>query len=164
MANLFSFKKEAAQEAAKPAPGTSIFYDRGLIPKLVSDHQTMLGMYNQILAAVSAQNPALVKTKLADFRGALQEHLLTENVKLYIYLTKQLADDEVNAQIINEFRHEMNGIAQVVMAFVRRYSDSELNAVSLIAMKKELEEIGAALVKRIQREENTLYPLYRPSY
>src|SRR3990172_9372386 len=123
MANLFSFKKEATQEAAKPAPGTSIFYDRGLIPKLVSDHQTMLGMYNQILA-----------------------------------------DDEVNAQIINEFRHEMNGIAQVVMAFVRRYSDSELNAVSLIAMKKELEEIGAALVKRIQREENTLYPLYRPSY
>lgn len=165
MAKLFSIGKTSASPApSQPAPGTSIHHDPTLIAKLRKDHQVLFDIYNQVQAAFDAKNFARVKDLLAEFRSTVQQHLLTENVKLYIYLSHQLASDAANAQIISEFRHEMNGIARVVMDFLRRYTEGPLGANEAAAFKKELEEIGSALVKRTQREENTLYPLYLPSY
>lgn len=164
MAKLFSIGKTRASPApSQPAPGTSIYHDPTLVAKLRKEHQVLFDIYNQVQAAFDAKDFARVKERLTEFRSTIQQHLLTENVKLYIYLTHHLSDD-ANGQVIAEFRHEMNGIARVVMDFLRRYTEGPLGANEAATFKKELEEIGSALVKRTQREENTLYPLYLPSY
>lgn len=164
MALITFGKKKAQAKTGQPAPGTSIYYDPGLIARYRNDHRGLLEMYDRVHADLAAGNFASVKRGLADFRSKLQEHLLSENVKLYVYLSRQLAANEESSRLINDFRMEMNGIGRAVMDFVRKYTEGDLGPSQVTAFKKELDEIGAILKQRIGREETALYPLYMESY
>lgn len=85
-------------------------------------------------------------------------------MKLYVYLTRQLADDEANSEIISDFRREMAKIGRVVMEFLRKYTEQPFDTTNMDEFKNELDGIGAALTARIEREEGVLYTLYMPSY
>jgi regulator of sigma D len=165
--DLFRREKKSSGEAQagqyKPAPGTSIRFDPALVSVLKHDHRKLLGTYKEIQDALAAGDFARMKERLASFRTLLQGHLLTENVRLYVYLAHQLQGDETSSQIIRDFRHEMDGIGRTVMAFLRRYSDGLLAPDEVPALKRELEVIGAALASRIRSEEEVLYPLYQPT-
>ena len=93
----------------------------------------------------------------------MNDHLLTENVRLYIYLTHSFASDEINGDLVKEFRGEMNQIAKAVMAFLSRYETLGVDKELATSFGTDLEAIGGALVARIEREENTLYP-FMPYY
>ena len=168
--DLFGNHKEKATAAqgvtspGKAAPGTAISYDAGLVPKLTQDHRQLVETYKQVHAALARNDLKTVRDRLIQFRGALQDHLLAENVKLYVYLARQLAGDEDSSQLVNEMRREMMGIGRTVMDFLRKYTDSPISPENTGHFKTELDGIGAALVQRIQREETSLYPLYLPSY
>lgn len=166
--DLFRREKEPTSEAAagqyKPAPGTNIRFDPMLVGVLKHDHRKLLGTFKEIQDALAAGDFGRMKERLASFRTLLQGHLLTENVRLYVYLTHLLQDDDTNSQIIHDFRHEMDGIGRTVMAFLRKYSDALLAPDEVPTLRRELDEIGAALATRIQNEEQVLYPLYQPSY
>lgn len=167
--NAFRSKSHSEREHApphvfRPAPGTSIYYDPELIPKLKKDHSDLLNMYNRIDTALSKEKFESIPQLLSEFRSGLQAHLLVENVRLYVYLRHQLATNMETADLINGFSREMEDIGRVVMGFIRKYSDSAIDATNVAAFTQEFKGIGAALVKRIQREENDLYSLYMPSY
>jgi disulfide oxidoreductase YuzD len=81
-----------------------------------------------------------------------------------LYLAHQPHADASGSQTISDFRHEMDRIGRVVMAFLRKYSEANFTPETADAFRGELEEIGAALTDRIRREEEILYPLYRPHY
>lgn len=169
MFNLFK-RKSAVETHNKPqqesttAPGTQISYDPELIEKLKRDHENLLGLYGQIKAAFDAGKYPLVTEKLNTFKRALVDHLLIENVRLYIYLAYSFSSDEINDILVKEFRSEMGGIAKVVMAFLTKYETIGVDNDLAASFAKDLEAIGGALVARIEREEATLYPLYMPSY
>jgi regulator of sigma D len=146
------------------APGTAIVYDPGLVPRLTNDHRQLVEVYKQVHAALARNDLAGVRHRLLQFRGALQEHLLAENVKLYVYLARHLAGDEASSQIINDMRREMMGIGRVVMDFLRKYTETPIEPAQAVQFKGELDGIGAALVQRIEREESALYPLYMQHY
>lgn len=168
------FKKKAdtkAETAAPPsqpqynaAPGTAIRYHPELIDQLKSDHQTLLGLYGEIQAAFDAGDYTTVSEKLDTFRSELQGHLLTENVRLYIYLDHCLASDETNSELIRSFRHEMDGIAKVAMNFLKKYEAIGVDKELAGAFAKDFATIGQVLGQRIQKEERVLYPLYMPQY
>jgi hypothetical protein len=160
--DLFGKKEDKA--AAHTAPGTSIHFDPHLIERLTGDHRRLLEIYKHVQAALGKGDFVAVKRQLGDFRTALQEHLLTENVKFYVYVSRQLASDESSSKIISDFRSEMQHIGRVVMDFLRKYTEGPLDAASADSFRAEFEQIGAALGQRIQREEGTLYPLYLPAY
>ena len=160
----YSEPENARPQAYKPAPGTSIFYDPELIPKLKKDHSDLLNLYNRIDAALSKERFQSIPQLLSEFRSGLQAHLLVENVRLYVYLRHQLATNTETADLINGFSREMEDIGRAVMGFIRKYSDSSIDANNVGSFTQEFKEIGAALVKRIQREEQDLYSLYMPSY
>ena len=170
MFNFFKKKKGVSenrreeQQEVRTAPGTQISYAPDLIDKLKGDHQTLLAIYGEINAAFEAGNYTLVTDKLKAFKLALMDHLLTENVRLYIYLARSFAQDELNGELVKGFRGEMDQIAKVVMAFLSRYETLGVDKELAASFGKDLEGIGAALVGRIEREEGTLYPLYMPSY
>lgn len=157
-------KQDSVQPAPHAAPGTAITYDPTLIGKLVQDHRHLVDLYQHVHTALEHKDINGIRTRLLQFRDDLQAHLLTENVKLYVYLARHLADNEDSAHIVNDMRREMMGIGRVVMDFLRKYTEHPINPGQLPELKAELEGIGAALVKRIEREEGSLYPLYLHTY
>ncbi len=146
------------------APGTRIGYDPLLIKRLRSDHQRMLGIFTEAQSLLSARDYGGVKRKLGELRVVLQDHLMIANVKFYVYVSRQLASDPAKSAIVGEHRREMLSNSRLIMDFLRTYSAARLDDGCADIFQAEFLAIGAALVQRIEREETSLYPLYRASY
>ncbi len=172
---LWKSKKSSAQnEAAKPAerlvegersdaPGTHLHYDPNLVSHLLADHQMLLGIFGDIAAAMKRKDMGLVKEKLGKFGDELNGHLLKENIRFYIYLQHNLKNDPENAAIMLGFRKEMQQIGKSVVDFLQKYTaEGDWNEAMWQNFQQEVGGIGKVLTKRIQMEENTLYPLYLP--
>ncbi len=149
--------------SAPVAPGTSIHYHADLIGKLTSDHRALLDLFGRIKLAHGSGQLEEAAALLVRFRTALQDHLLVESVRLYVYLEHRMRDDPDSHRLIHDFRHEMDGIGKAAMAFLGKYArlaqDPQLND----SFGPELDAVGRVLVERIQREETVLYPLYEPA-
>jgi regulator of sigma D len=169
---LFGARKKEEKPAAAPvqaaarpsqaasAPGTSIHHDAELIVHLKADHGVLLKIFAGIQAAAQAGDYAQVQQRLDRFRTVLMDHLLKENVRLYVYLEHLLAGDETSHALIREFRHEMDAIGKAVVDFLAKYKTIATQPELTIAFPGELAAIGEVLVARIKREEETLYPMY----
>lgn len=142
------------------APGTQIRHDPELIVQLKDDHVLLLEIFTAIGAAAKAGDYTQVQQRLGHFRTVLMDHLLKENVRLYVYLEHMMANDAPSYQLIREFRHEMDTIGRVVVDFLVKYKAISTQPELCIAFPGELAAIGEALTARIQREEGTLYPMY----
>ncbi|MCK4707062.1 MAG: hemerythrin domain-containing protein, partial [Gammaproteobacteria bacterium] len=124
---LFGKKKKeepvaapAVQEESYAVGGTNIRYQPALIESMKSDHVKLLDLYTDIQMASETKNFKKVAAILNDFRGELEDHLLKENVNLYIYLTHLLKSDAMNSELIAKFRKEMDGIASVALKFLAK--------------------------------------------
>ena len=165
------FKKKKVAEASAPihneaqtAPGTEIRYSPELINSLQGDHQTILALYGDIQKAFIEKRYNDVSSMLEDFKSGLSAHLLTENVRLYIYLDRSLAHDPSSSDLIRGFRKEMDDIAKVALGFLKKYETIGVDADLASHFAADFETIGKVLVERFKKEEGTLYPLYMPSY
>lgn len=150
-------------ESDHVAPGTTIHYHADLIAKFTGDHYQLLQLFGEIQASAVAGDLVRAAAHLEAFRVALQGHLLTENIRLYVYLEHALAEDVQSHALMREFRHEMDGIGRVVVAFLGKYRELAQQPELAAEFTAELEGIGKVLVERIRREEETLYPLYTPT-
>lgn len=158
-----SSTRSRAGEGAS-APGTAIRYSADLIGKLKGEHARLLAIFARIQQAFEQGDLALVSRALAEFRVAIQGHLLAENVRLYIYLEHQLAGDGAGSELIRSFRHEMDGIGKAVMSFLNKYRNIAAEPTLAESFGSDLAAVGEILARRIEREETTLYPLYEPNY
>lgn len=166
---LFGRKKESANPSPAPAhgpahtadaPGTTIHHDPHLIEHLMSDHQQLLGVFTAIAEAGKAGRLDEAQKQLENFRSLIMDHLLKENVRLYIYLEHLLAEDPVAHELMHGFRREMDGIGKVVVGFLGKYKELASHPEMASDFNRDLAGIGQALVARIRREEETLYPMY----
>ena len=146
------------------APGTNIRFSPDLVAHLEADHQKLLQIFTDIGNSFTATDLPATVHHLEDFRGAIQAHLLTENVRLYIYLEHALAQDAESHALIHEFRLEMAGIGKAVLAFLGKYKELAAQPNLATSFGADLSAVGKVLMERIQREESTLYPLYLPAY
>jgi hypothetical protein len=151
--------------AAAPNSQTNqIQFQPDLIDHLVADHRRLLEVYGEIKTAFDAADYKQVSQGLDELRRNLQGHLLTENVRMYIYLDRHLANNEFNSELIRGFRREMDAIGKVAMTFLKKYEAIGVDNELAGAFAKDFETIGSVLVKRIEKEERDLYPLYMPHY
>jgi iron-sulfur cluster repair protein YtfE (RIC family) len=127
----------------------------------MEDHSLLLEIYTAIEDARKTGELMTVQTRLVQFRMVLMDHLLKENVRLYIYLEHMLANDPVAHGLIHEFRHEMDAIGKVVVGFLGKYKEIGIHPELEADFTRDLAAIGEALVARIRREEETLYPMYQ---
>lgn len=158
--------KEREGGAARPAvnaPGTGIRHDPQLIEGLKEDHRLLLEIFGAIDAARKSGELMTVQSRLDQFRMALQDHLLKENVRLYVYLEHQLANDPTSHEMMHGFRREMDAIGKVVVGFLAKYREIGIHPELADAFAADLAAIGQALGGRIRREEDTLYPMYAPA-
>lgn len=172
----FLFRKKELKRQAPPtplapieehhasAPGTHIGYNADLVPHLHADHLMLAEIFTAIGTAFHAGDLTATVRHMNHFRMAIQAHLLSENVRLYIYLEHALARDAASHALVHEFRHEMDGIGKAVLAFLSKYRDLNTQPNLALSFGSDLEAVGKVLVERIEREESTLYPLYLPAY
>jgi len=169
---LFGVKKRDVQQQTtrepdvvpRLAPGTQISYNIDLIPQLRAEHQQLLKLFAMINKAFAGNDLVLTAKYLEDFRRGIQSHLLTENIRFYIYLEHSLGQDTESLGLMRDFRQEMDTIGKAVLTFLGKYKDIATRPDFSIPFAKDLEDVGKVLVDRIKREEETLYPLYFPVY
>ena len=152
------------QDEIHTAPGTQIRFSPDLVDSLKDDHQSLLGLYGEINTAFNEKRYDDVSSQLLTFKSGLNAHLLTENVRLYIYLQHALSSDPSSSELIHGFRKEMDEIAKVAIGFLRKYEAIGVDEDLAAHFAADFATIGKVLVERIEKEENTLYPLYMPSY
>lgn len=150
----------AALQETHTAPGTSIHFHPDLIDKLTGDHKLLLQLFGETKAAAARGDVGAAAARLEEFRVALQGHLLTENIRLYVYLEHALAADGQSRTLIHEFRHEMDEIGKALVGFLGKYRQLATQPELAGPFSAELDGIGKVLIERIRREESTLYPLY----
>ncbi|VAW66682.1 hypothetical protein MNBD_GAMMA11-3425 [hydrothermal vent metagenome] len=156
--------KPSISDGSYAVRGTNIHYKPNLIDDLKDDHTSLLTLYGQIQAFNNSRNYKKVSEYLSIFRDEFEDHLLKENINLYIYLTHQLKGDAMNTGLITNFRKEMNGIATLALNFLAKYESIETDLGLQNGFSDELAAIGSALGTRIKREESMLYTLYAPPY
>ncbi len=157
---------EAAPAVAAPAPqgnGGSVDFDAELTAQLKEEHRSLLAVFTGIKKAYQAQDFAGVTKGLQQFQTALNMHLAVENFKFYSYLRRNLKNGSPELATMNSFFDEMQEIGKVVSQFLRKYLAASFTQDIQQSFGRELEAIGAALMSRIDREEETLYRLYQPS-
>ena len=149
-----------AHAADEVAPGTDIHYHPELIARLQADHKVLLGLFGRIKTAHAAGDTAQAAMLLVEFRNALQEHLLVESVRLYVYLEHQARNDEERFALVHNFRHEMGAIGKAAVAFLAKYADLASDPQLAATFGADLDAVGSVLAQRIHREETLLYPMY----
>ena len=159
------FKKKKPVPTPKSAvvsPAAGIAFDEKLIAQFTDEHQSLLSLFGQIASHAENQQWPKTQQALKEFTTILRGHLLTENLKLYIYLTNSLKDDPESQELVRGFRQEMMQIGRAVNQFVSHYEKPIWTDTMKSDFLPELQAIGVVLVKRIENEEQTLYPLYMP--
>lgn len=159
------FGTQAPEPAAPvlPEPGNAartIRYDETLVDSLKHDHEELVAMYTRMGEDAAAGRFDGLDAALQEFKVRLESHLLTENVRFYVYLEQMLADDAENTALIRGFRREMNSIARGVVDFVARYRKEPVSAANQAEFLAAHGEVGRLLTQRIAREESELYVLY----
>lgn len=161
---LFSARKPPRRRDAAAdenlAPGTEISYDPHLIERFEGHHRTLLKLFEDIDSAAGQYEFGKLSDLLARFKRVLQEHLLEENLKLYTYMQACMRNDPDNAEIMRDMKAEMGRIGRDVNRFIGTWTHQVIDASNIQDFQRELKGIGEVLTDRIEREENTLYPLY----
>ncbi|MDR0247704.1 MAG: hemerythrin domain-containing protein [Burkholderiales bacterium] len=141
-----------------------IHYDGTLVGKLKEDHIELLSLFGKIKDASEDGNYVVLPRLLAFLRLTLQTHLMLENVKFYAYMRQYFAGDKDLSNFIGGVKKEMDYIARAVVRFADTYNTQAVIKERVVEFKKELDEIGDILLKRIDLEETRLYILYIPSF
>jgi len=164
VANLFRFSKKSnavqmQNEAVRLAMRRGeLPFDPQLVASLKNEHNAVLQIFNKIQHAMQVKDYGKIKPLFMDFKTGLTSHLLKENTRFYPFLEKRLDGD--NKDLMVEMRKDMSGIGKTVMEFLRKYTEGGVSQIRADVLQKELNELGAILMKRIEQEENDLYPLY----
>ena len=138
-----------------------IAYYSSLVEHLQQDHQHLIGLYSAVLQSIEQTQYAQIVSQLEQFKSDFHAHLQAENIKLYGFLEQSLAHQTEEFKQMRQYRREMRSIESVVNQFLSYWIESRVGAENIQQFIQNFQQIGAALVKRIESEENALYPMYQ---
>ncbi|WP_269914606.1 hemerythrin domain-containing protein [Acinetobacter sp. HY1485] len=144
----------------KNTQAEQIHYNENLVNNLKEDHQKLLFLYGSIVESGSKFQYAQILEKLQQFKKTFNIQLYSKNVKLYAYLEQSLKEEIEEFKKIRIFRREMRNLETEINKFLNTWIDIDLSSHNIQEFSADLREIGQVLVKRIESEENLLYPIY----
>jgi hypothetical protein len=161
LARVWSWFGFGGKETPRSAQEHSrINYSPELIPALKGDHGELLSLYRDIEKMAVHGGYAGIPAALGSFKSKLDVHLLNENLHFYCYIEEK-AQDPQDKELIKGFRSEMNALARGVVNFIKTHRQAGVHPANAQSFLTELRQVGALLVRRIEREEKQLYTLYR---
>ncbi|MDO5691832.1 MAG: hemerythrin domain-containing protein [Pseudomonadota bacterium] len=145
-------------------PGREVGYSAELIPRLQADHQALFKSFDGMVDAFGRRDFERVKAGARQLKSMLQDHLMLENIKLYVYLRQNLSHEAQEYQLVTAFRKEMDGIGREAMAFLDKYQQLAEQPELVDSFESEARRVRQIVHDRMSREEATLYQLYQASY
>jgi len=131
------------------------FYQNKLIQELNKEHKNLFNLYLKISEETNSKKRLnLLKKFYYDYHL----HILKEDKQLYSHLLVKYRFIPEKHQFIKEKQEEMTKITEFIENFAKKYSTIE--SVSSEEFKKDLGNLGEALTKRVEFEENQLYSFY----
>lgn len=158
MWNSLGLGKTSAREVQDHARST---FSPDLIVGLKDDHAELLRQYAALERMAIDGRYAEIPAAITEFKEKFDAHVLHENLHFYCYIQDR-AKSLQERELIKSFRGEMNAIGRAVVAFVKRYLASGVTSLNGQDFLTELRQVGLLLLRRIEREEQDLYTLYRP--
>ncbi len=138
-------------------------HNPSLIYQLKNDHKKLFNIYSELYNLfINDDKHDIVVEKLIQLKVMLDMHISFEDTLLYSYLNSKYRNINDKLSFINNAQKEMENIIKVALKFIDDCSNSELYNEHRDRFKKELKLIGDILVKRVEFEEDRLYPLYVP--
>ena len=138
-------------------------HNPSLIYQLKNDHKKLFNIYSELYNLfINNDKHEIVVEKLIQLKVMLDMHIGFEDSLLYSYLNTKYRNLNNKLSFINSAKKEMENIIKVALKFIDDCSNPELYNEHKDRFKKELELIGDILVKRVEFEEDRLYPLYVP--
>ncbi len=130
----------------------------------------LIDQHNQIIAIIEKLSPLLGKIEtdsnsikardlLEILYSLLDTHLKVEDKLLYPVL-RQSSDQSVK-KTAETYSEEMGNLFKDVNLYMRRWTTSSIIAADAEDFKKETKPLVWALLKRIDRENNGLFPLLK---
>ncbi len=98
-----------------------------------------------------------VRVELLIIKDHFLVHLKKEDLDIYPKLQKASMDDEELKNILQFFEDEAELISKFVHIFLDKYS---VRNVSSVGFQREFDMIYSVLIKRIEHEEEILFPEY----
>lgn len=146
----------------------NIHYREELIPTLEDHHEVLVDHCHSILNAISLEDYEEANRLFSIFQKALWEHLHEENLLFYGFFNFMQSREPHQASersweiygIVKKEKQEMSAIGRAVKKFIYRF-EGNLGPVNSGTFKLEFGEVITTLGKRIHKEEQELYPLYR---
>lgn len=161
--NKPSFSRTDLNNAKALNQSTFPAYDPFLIDSLEQDHLDLMVLYKAMWSdGYYRQDFEGLAATIEQFKADFQSHILKENVKLFTYLEQTLAENPLLLKLVREFRHDINNVASTIIPFCKKYGITPFS----LSMENEFEhdyaKVGELLSKRLESEEQEIYPLYQP--
>ena len=133
------------------------------ITKLQAQHDALGGMMLRLVNLVEgfqgSEQAMPITVQLAKLAHLLRLHLATEDEWFY---PAMMASGESLAELLAaSYRAEVDGIAEEVEDFLRRWSSLAVIEIGLVTFRAGLLALLGKIEERIGREDNELYPLAR---
>ena len=131
-----------------------------LISQLKKEHVEIMHGFESIKSEIAEGKPgdADLINELRELKNILVGHLDLEDKMLYPGLVK--AGGEAK-ELGEKFSEEMLGISKTALAFFGKYMSETIgDLLQSSEFRKELDGIIQAVTKRVDAEENTLFPAY----
>jgi len=145
-----------------------------LIERLKTEHTEIIDILLRAKSLSRRDTSGL--RQLLQVKDLLITHLKTEDDDLYAYLMERTKEDASLKNQVIEFISEMKGITERAIDFFDRYTKKieeqpktesipqrlkgRLLGAKTDEFQEDFEKIYNLILDRIQKEENTLYPLY----
>ncbi|MDH4229369.1 MAG: hemerythrin domain-containing protein [Nitrospirota bacterium] len=124
-------------------------------------HNELLKIAGQIVPYLKestlSKDASAVRDLLSKLMGTLKVHLSMEDKSLYPRLVSH--PDKKVSKLAKDFIAEMGGIAKAVTAYAGKWNTEERIRAEAATFIAETKGLFDALGKRIERENNQLYPL-----
>ena len=133
-------------------------YDKKLIGGFINDHKKLVSLIGNILKALDENQQKKAKEELVKLRMALLGHFMTEDIKLYWYLTEYYKGEPHAEETIAKFKSSIKDIQKEVIKFFDHYAKKDVLLDR--HFRTEFDAVVAKLAGRIQAEEESLYTLY----
>ncbi len=155
-------ERSVESEQRNERPETrSMPHDPRLIARFEAHHKVAQGLYGKLRESAHDGEFERCEALLGKIDHVLGEHLGEEEHQLYDYLEWLYRDDPDTARLVKIMHKEMADIGRAMTGFINTYRTYGVGERNIKRFLEEMDAIADVFGDRIEREEATLYPLYK---
>ncbi|HEX7964147.1 MAG TPA: hemerythrin domain-containing protein [Gammaproteobacteria bacterium] len=157
----FFSRGEPAPASTPVAPDdTTLPYDPNLVPMLMDEHRILRAMLQSVREAAKVRRYEVIKPLLNQFHTELKQHAQRKSGRCFAYIERHIKDHD--STLVRSMHASAAHTERMVSGFLQHYLSIPVGDANLRRFGRELDEAIAEFQQRLEFEETSLFPLYRP--